>query len=227
MKNNLNILIFTFILIFYSILYSQDPIIVSINSKGVSSIPADRINFKINLSIEHNEYQTAFNNHKKQMKVLTDILNQFSFPDSTIKFSLFYINKRTRRDRTNSDYLYRTNQKVTLIITDFNKYEELQFALITKGIDSFSAKFFSSKSYIGIEQATQNAIRVSEQKMRTIAEELGKENYTILEIEVGQKSGSTSGEVYEFSSSKSRDTIEKIPQLVNYVVEVRIKYQLN
>ncbi len=227
MKNNINILIFTLILLSSSVIHSQDPVIVSVNSKGESSIPADRIHFKINLSVEHDEYQMAFNIHKKQMEELTSILNQFNFPDSTINFSLFHINKQSRRVRTNSDKLYRTNQRVSLILTDINKYEELQYTLISKGIDSFSSNFFSSKSSIGIELATKNAIQLSERKIKTIVNELGKATFTILEIEVGQRYRSTSSEVFEFSSTVSKDSIEKIPQLVNYKVEVRIKYQIN
>ena len=226
MKNKMFV-ITTSLFLCSTLIYSQDPIIVSVNSKGVSSLPADRIHFKIDLSIEHDEYQIAFNTHKKQLEELTDVLNQFNFSDSTIKFSLFHIKKLTRRDRTNSDQLYRTNQRVFLNLTDINKYEVLQYALIAKGIDSFSATYVSSKSSIGIEQATKNAIQDSEYKIRTIVEELGKEKYTILEIEVGQQITNTTGEIFEFSSTQSRNSIERIPQLVNFQIEIRVKYQLN
>ncbi len=224
MKNNLKFFITGIIILFNSTLYSQDPIIVSINSNSSSSVSADRINFMINLTVEHDEYQPAFETHKEKLKELTDILNHFSFPDSAIKFSLFRIAKRKLRG---SDYIYRTDQTVNLDITSINKYEELQLALIAKGFDSFSAKFFSSNSNIGIERATQKAIRIANQMIRSIAKELGKENYTILEIEVGPNSRRTSGDVFEFFTLNSRDTIEEIPQLIEFVVEVNIKYQLN
>ena len=226
MKNKMLVLT-TSVLLCSSLIYSQDPIIVSINSNGVSSLPADRIHFRIDLSMEHDEYKMAFNTHKKQLEELTDILNQFNFPDSTIKFSLFHIKKLTRRDRTNSDKLYRTNQRVFINLTDINKYKDLQYALISRGIDSFSATYVSSESSTGIELATKNAIQDSEHKIRTIVEELGKDKYTILEIEVGRQIINTASEIFEFSSSLPRDTIEEIPQLVNYRIEVRVKYQLN
>lgn len=139
MKNNLKFFITGIIILFNSTLYSQDPIIVSINSNSSSSVSADRINFMINLTVEHDEYQPAFETHKEKLKELTDILNHFSFPDSAIKFSLFRIAKRKLRG---SDYIYRTDQTVNLDITSINKYEELQLALIAKGFDSFSAKIF-------------------------------------------------------------------------------------
>lgn len=63
--------------------------------------------------------------------------------------------------------------------------------------------------------------------IRSIAKELGKENYTILEIEVGPNSRRTSGDVFEFFTLNPGDTIEKIPQLIEFVVEINIKYQLN
>ena len=113
MKNKILAIISIF-LFCSSLIYSQDHIIVTINSKGNSSLPADRIHFRIDLSIENDEYQMAFNTHKKQLEELTDILNQFNIPDSTIKFSLFHINKNTIRNRTNSGKLYRTNQRVFL-----------------------------------------------------------------------------------------------------------------
>ena len=226
MKNKILTITIT-VLLLSSLIYSQDPVIVTINSNGISSLPADRIHFRIDLSVENDEYQIAFNTHKKQLKELTDILNQFNFPDSTIKFSLFHINKNTGRIRTNSDKLYRTSQRVFINLTDITNYEDLQYALISKGIDTFSAKYVSSKSSTGIELATKNAIEDSENKIRTIVEELGKIKYTILEIEVGRQIINTTGEIFEFSSSKARDTIEEIPQLVNYQVEIRVKYQLN
>jgi hypothetical protein len=226
MKNKIFVIV-TSLLLCSSQLYSQDPIIVSISSKGISSLPADRIHFRIDLSTEDDEYQIAFNTHKKLLKELTDIQNQFNFPDSTIKFSLFHINKHTRRDRTNSDKLYHTNHRVFLDLTDINIYEDLQYALISKGIDSFSAKYVSSKSSTGIELATKNAIQDSENKIRTIVEELGKTKYTFLEIEVGQQYINTSGEIFEFSSPQIRNTIEEIPQLVNFQIDIKVKYQLN
>ena len=226
MKNKILAIISIF-LFCSSLIYSQDHIIVTINSKGNSSLPADRIHFRIDLSIENDEYQMAFNTHKKQLEELTDILNQFNIPDSTIKFSLFHINKNTIRNRTNSGKLYRTNQRVFLSLTDITKYEDLQYALISKGIDSFSAKYVSSKSSTGIELATKNAIQDSEDKIRTIVEELGKAKFTILEIEVGQQIINTTGEIFEFSSSQVRDKIEEIPQFVNYQIEISVKYQLN
>ena len=48
------------ILFISSSAYSQDSIKVTIDSRGIGSVIADRIMFEINLRIEEEEYQSAF-----------------------------------------------------------------------------------------------------------------------------------------------------------------------
>lgn len=219
--------IFTLFLsiIIFSAIYPDDSIKVTIECRGIGSVTADRIIFKINLRLQEDEYRLAFENHKQKMQELTKILNDFNLADSVIYLSLFSINKGV--SRTDRREFFTTDQRVTILVSDFIVYEKLQMSLISKGFYNFSTKFSTSKPEIGKRKAIKNAIFSAEQQIEEIAKELNKKEYKLVNIKLKEDFRPLPGEVVEFAVDWSRENIEKIPQKINFVVELEITYILS
>jgi len=209
----------------FSAIYPNDNIEVTIECRGIGSIIADRIIFEINLRLQEDEYRLAFENHKQKMQELTEILNDYNIADSVIHFSLFSIHKGI--DRTDRREVFTTDQRVTVLVSDFIVYEKLQMSLISKGFYDFSTKFSASKPDIGKRKAIKNAIFSAEQQIAEIAKGLNKKGYKIVNIKLKEDFRPLPGEVIEFSVDWSRESLEKIPQKINYVVELEITYILS
>ncbi len=211
--------IFLILVLFLSRSFSQDTILVSLEERGNCSLPADLIYFKIDLSEEDAKAEIVFENHKTKLYILTKVLNEMQIPDSIIHFSLFKINKsQSRRDQKK---LYRTHQKVTLILKEYDEYDQLQIKLIKSGFDNFSASFQSSEVEYGYDLATIDAMNKIRRQIKMLVKELNKKRSKITNINIKRKYN-PQGEVFEFfSSSNSQKTLEKIPQKILFEIYIK------
>ena len=222
-KINLSII---FILFTFYTSYSQDSIKVIINSRGVGSVKADRIIFDINITTENENFQLAFDSHKKRVQDMSKILNNFKIPDSLTHFSLFSINRT--RSRTDLNDIFRTRQNIKVITDKIERYDSLQIALISNGIFSFSTKFTSTNPDLGRALALKDAIRSAKEQMAQIVDEMGKKTYTILNMEIDKNYNQSTDEVFEFFSAAPRaESFEQIPQWINYIADIKIVFIIN
>jgi len=147
---------------------------VSVTASGTVQLPADIIQFNINLNAEADSPQRAYELHKKREKVLVQALDRHRIRDEDVRYSPVSIH-RTRtgpfEGQQNRVTRYRTEQQVGLTLSDFEVYEQIQITLIENGFDSFNGSFQSSGQEKGEDDALRRAIREARRKATVIAEE--------------------------------------------------------
>lgn len=156
--------------------FAQKDPVISVTGQGEVELPADIIQFNINMNAEGDTPQDAYNLHQKREKVLVQLLEQYDIQEKNIRFQPISINKsftdemvpgqgRQRKE------IFRTNQQVSLELSDFDVYEKIQVTLIENDFDQFSGNFRSSEQVEGEDQALRNAIQQAQKKAGIIADE--------------------------------------------------------
>ncbi|SMO43298.1 SIMPL domain-containing protein [Fodinibius sediminis] len=143
---------------------------LSVNASSSVEVPADGINFNININAEAGSPQEAYDLHQQREKVLIDLLRQHDIPEEDIQFEPVAINRVSTR-REDPETRVRTRQQVSLGLSDFTEYEAIQIALIENGYDEFSGNFTSSESDTGRDQALKEALGIARNKAELIAQE--------------------------------------------------------
>lgn len=168
------------VILFLSILLLSIPALaqknstLTISAEGSVELPADIIRFDINLNAEAEAPQEAYNLHKKREDVLVSLLNKYDIKEEEIRFEPISISKSNSGPRySEQETRYQTRQAVSLKLTDFEIYEELQVALIEAGFDNFSGSFSSTELENGKDRALQKAIETAWEKADLIAHESG------------------------------------------------------
>lgn len=167
------IFLFSFLLLSLPSFAQQIPTL-TISAEGSVELPADIIRFDINLNAEADAPQEAYNLHKEREDLLVQLLNQYDIQEEYIRFEPISISKTNTSPRySEQETRYQTRQAVSLKLTDFRIYEELQVALIEAEFDNFSGSFSSSQLEEGRDQALKNAIETAKEKASLIAGESG------------------------------------------------------
>ncbi|MDR8390532.1 SIMPL domain-containing protein [Aliifodinibius sp. S!AR15-10] len=154
----------------------QQEHVVSITTSGEVELPADIIQFNINLNAEQDTPQKAYDLHKKREKVLVKLLDKYDVAEENIRFQPISINKgytdefRAGQGRERIP-VYRTNQQVSLTLKNFDVYEKIQVTLIENGFDQFNGNFLSSDQTKGEDDALRQAIKEAKNKADIIAKE--------------------------------------------------------
>ncbi|MFH5832883.1 SIMPL domain-containing protein [Halalkalibaculum sp. DA3122] len=152
--------------------------IISVTASGEVELPADIIQFNINLNAEADTPQKAYELHKEREKVLVDLLDRYEVNEDQIRFQPISIQKRYtdeyvpggERERKE---IFQTKQQVSLALRDFEIYEQIQVTLIEHSFDQFSGNFLSSDQQQGEDEALRQAMRKAQNKVDIIAEEAG------------------------------------------------------
>jgi uncharacterized protein YggE len=153
---------------------AQDKGLLTISSEGTVEIPADIIRFTINLNAEADSPQDAYNLHKERENVLVQLLDKYEISEEDIHFEPISISKSGRVNRlSNNEPSYKTRQLVSLTLTDFDIYEEMQVTLIEENFDNFSGSFMSTDAESGKDKALRKAIQAAKEKAQIIAKEAG------------------------------------------------------
>ncbi len=205
---------------------AQDQGVLSISSEGSVELPADIIQFNINLNAEADSPQKAYELHKEREKVLVQLLEKYDVEEKDIHFEPVSISKSGQSGRySEEEPAYQTRQMVTLKLSDFGVYEQIQVTLIQENFDNFSGQFLSSKAEQGKDNALQKAIRTAKEKARLIAEEAG--------IKLGSITGiNYSHNQYEPVFARSKDVMamgSSESQLLKYdqVVTITANISIN
>lgn len=155
---------------------AQNAKVLSISAEGSVDLPADLIQFNINLNAEAESPQEAYDLHKKREKVLVKLLEKYDIEDRDINFEPISISKFNPGGRySEEEDSYRTQQSVAVKMSDFEIYEKIQVALIEADFDNFSGSFSSTEAEAGKDRALQKAIQTAKEKAELIAREAGVE----------------------------------------------------
>ncbi len=172
MRYLLILLNFCFIISAVQAQQSKDNVI-SVTANGEVELPADIIQFNINLNAEADTPQQAYNFHKKRETVLVQLLDKYKVQEDNIRFQPISINSRYTDEYINRKrkQVFQTSQQVSLNLKDFDTYEKIQVTLIENGFDQFSGRFLSSDQEEGEDEALRQAIQAAKDKATIIAEE--------------------------------------------------------
>lgn len=155
---------------------AQQSDLLSISAEGSVELPADIIQFNINLNAEADSPKEAYSLHQKREQALVELLDRYDIDEKDIRLEPIGINKSNGNVRYNEGKpTYQTRQAVSVKFTDFDIYGTIQVALIEEGFDSFNGSFLSTESENGKDEALKKAINIAKEKALLIAREAGVE----------------------------------------------------
>jgi uncharacterized protein YggE len=227
MNNKLNLRLIFFLLLFTGLIAAQvsDKSTVFISTSSVTQIPADNIYFTITLSVQNEDAQKAYEEHKTLEKNLLNIFDEFEIADSNISYSLLHIGKTSQYSKEKLSY--KTRQLVSAKIDDFSKYEPLQLALLSRGIYEYKAKFNSEANDEWIDRGLQKALSKATKEAEMTAKNSGKKLGKILEIEYHHSYPSdTHGMTLAVTGLRPGDSLIKLPRYVQLIVSLRVRFEL-
>jgi uncharacterized protein len=165
-----SILFFT---LFLSLSYSTESYsqaTITVDATGEILVPANIVNFQINIRVTGRTPAEAFEKHKEQEEYLAGLIREHGLEGDKLNFQPMNIGSRQTRDATE----YVSNQNVNLRLYDFNLYEEIQVLLIENGFENFSGRFSSTDVDSGENEALDLAISNAIKKAGRIADNIGK-----------------------------------------------------
>lgn len=203
--------------------FAQKHQTISVSSSGEAELPADIINFRINLNAEGETSQKAYDKHRKLEDELVDLLEEHEIEEKHIYFRPINIHEVRGHPERETPKSVRTQQRVQLRLDDFDVYEKIQVKLIEAGFDQFNGDFASSNQKEGEKEALKKAIANAREKAELIASELGGGITGIQNIQYGE-SPSRPGPVYETQMARSAD---ESGNLMNYRQTVMVRTSIS
>ena len=143
---------------------------ITVDATGEVHVPADIVNFQINIRVTGRTPAEVFEKHKEQEGFLAGLIRDHGLDGDKLNFQPMNISSRQSRD--SRDYM--SNQQVHLQLDDFDLYEEIQVLLIENGFENFSGRFSSTRIESGENEALDLAIANAKSKAERIAGNIGK-----------------------------------------------------
>lgn len=205
--------------------FGQENQTIDVRSKATVKVPADRIVFNIKINSEADKPQKAFELQKKQEQMLIDLLKKHQIDEKNIQFHPISITK-INRHKEDAEPKIQTSQDVSLTLSDFDKYEQIQLSLVDKGFDEFNGHFISSK----LEKARDEALVKAMEQARSKAELIAKQgNLTLDGIKnINVTSNNNPRPVlqnnYASASLKTDSMISEYEQTVSISSSVNLQY---
>lgn len=144
--------------------------VISVDATGEVTIPADIIQFNIQLTQYSESAREAFREHKKLEEFLTDLLLKEGISSDDIKTEPVSIRSRTRGEQQHG---FQTNQSVTLKLQDTEQFEDMQLVLIENNFDNFSGQFSSTKIADAEDEALNKAVSEAKREAGILAKAAG------------------------------------------------------
>ena len=136
---------------------------ISISATGQAYVPADIAYMSINISINDEDAERAFELHRERESFLAELLQELDFDDDKIRYQPIAIRPNRQRE---GDIHSITSQQIRLELDEIDMLSELQITLIQNGFDNFSGNLSSTK----IEEAGDEALRDAVNNARKDAE---------------------------------------------------------
>jgi uncharacterized protein YggE len=153
--------------------YAQSQNVISVNVNETVDVPADQIQFIVNMNAEGDSPEEAYELHRQREQALVTMLEEFDISEEDLRFEPMSISKRTTGtyERGGEEkQVFVTRQQVAVTFEDFDIYEEMQIRLIGEQFDDFRASFMSSESEQAKDEALQKAIGKAREKAEIIAQ---------------------------------------------------------
>ncbi len=140
---------------------------LSISAIGETMAVADIAYMSINISINDEDADRAFELHRERESFLAGLLMDLDFEDDKINYQPITIRPNRQRD---GEIHSITTQQIRLELDDIDMLGELQKILIQNGFDNFSGNLSSTK----LEEAGNEALRQAVSNARKDAEILAQ-----------------------------------------------------
>ncbi|HLR26359.1 MAG TPA: SIMPL domain-containing protein [Fodinibius sp.] len=205
--------------------YAQENQTITINSRASVEVPADRIAFNIQINAEADGPQEAFDLQKKREQMLIELLKKHQIKEENIQFDPISISK-INQHRKEVEQKIRTRQEVTLSITDFSKYEQIQLSLIDNGFDEFNGQFKSSEAEQARDDALIEALEEARRKAELIANQSGLTLKGVKSIDYSNHAGPRPVAMRDYvaTAKESNSMISEYDQTVSISAAVSVQY---
>lgn len=204
----------------------QNPSTIQVNATGEVQVPADLIQFNIQVNAEGSSPQQVYDLHKKRETRLVELLKEYGIADDRIRYRPVSISSVNENRRTAGALSVRTSQQVYLTLEDFEVYERIQLGLIEADFDQFSGSFSSTRADSARDEALAQALAEARRKASLIAREAGVPLGRILEITYGGDSYPMErGMMMSEMAAGSADLME-FPQTVTLSSTVSIRFAI-
>lgn len=154
--------------------------IITISSSAEVTVPADIVYMQVNINMNHQDADRAFQEHKQREEFLANLLLDLEFDSEQISYQP--IQMRPNRQRDGSLQVY-TNQTVNLTFYSIDLFGEVQSKLIANGFDNFSGSFGASKTEEAGKIALSEAVKSARAEAEILAESAGMKVGDVLSIE--------------------------------------------
>ena len=179
MKKLLILFLFPFILI-----AQEFPNSIKVIARSEVYVNADVITFTIRIKQKHIEPKFAFEEHKRSVRKLLNLLTSFNISDSSVSYSLFDIQNGRALEK---EPLFITNQDVYLKLENNNDYTNLHIALLENGFYGITVSF-SPGNLTGVkEKGYRKALLLATEDAQAIAKAMNKNVGEIIDVETSTR----------------------------------------
>lgn len=201
---------------------------LTIGATGKIELPANQIQFRINVNAEADNPQDAYELHQEREKALVQLLDKYNIEEKNIGYEPMSISKIRNYDREpEAKPVYRTQQTVNVLLQDFSAYEKIQVGLIQNGFDDFSGNFSNTDMEAGKDKALRRAITKAREKAEIIAEETGVNLGDIIEISYNFNDVQPyAQETAQLRAASNDGSLLKYNQTVTVSAHISIRYAI-
>lgn len=153
---------------------------LTITSNGEAVVPADIASMSINISVNDENAERAFELHRERESFLANLLKELEFEDEQINYRPITVRPNRQRD---GDIHSSTTQQIRLQLNDIDMLGKLQVKLIQNGFDNFSGNLSSTMLEEASDEALKQAVSNARKDAEILAEASGKKLGSIVSIE--------------------------------------------
>lgn len=201
---------------------------LTIGATGKIELPANQIQFRININAEADKPQNAYELHQERENALVQLLDKYNVEEKNIGYEPISISKIRNYNRESDEKpIYQTQQTVNVLLEDFGVYEKIQVGLIQNGFDDFSGNFSNTNMEAGKDKALRRAISKAREKAEIIAEETGVNLGDIIEISYNFNDVQPyARETAQMKTASSDGSLLKYNQTVTVTARISIRYAI-
>lgn len=202
--------------------HNTEPSTVSVNGTGVIKVPADLIQFHIQLTKYSESAREAFREHKQLEDFLTQKLIEEGISAENIQTEPVNIRPVNR----GKQYGFETHQSVVLKLDDIGQFEEMQLVLIENDFTSFSGNFSSTEISRAEDEALAKAVEEARREARILAEATGGRLGKIQSIQYGGPVTPFPAARMEMSYDASGGSLLQFEQTIPVQKNVQVVFEL-
>lgn len=197
---------------------------ITIDASAEIAIPANIVNFNIQLTVTASDAGEAFTQHKERESFLAELIKKEGLQNESLSFHPVSLNSGTTREGANR---YSTMQSVSLALTDFTLFERIQQILVENGFANFRGSFNSSERQIGEDEALKQAIANAQKKAFIIAKSIDKQITGIKSVEHHASPVTFVLDSRSLAASAMPSSMMEFEQTIKVSSQIRIVFEIN